>query len=169
MKTGPLLAILFLSYSCSVSRVATHSDKKKTVKEHRSITRDQVLRGYVKKTIPREGKYSTVTDGFVTKETYQRDDGESIFILEKGELRVETEARKSGLVLTRTWQDGVLTSMTVAGLKRTTLIYFDREGEFLNKIVTIRDTDTPMCYHYKNGVASVMDDGSCLSLIPEFD
>ena len=168
MRSAFVLIIIFAVASCTI-RPGTPADKKKKTPVQKQLSRDQVLKGYQKKKISRKGTYSTVTDGFVTTDTYRREDGESVFIYEKGDLRVETESRKSGFVLTRTWQDGILTSMMVTGKRRTTLLYFDRDGEFLNKIVTIRDKETPDCYHYQNGKAVELDDASCLSLIPDFD
>lgn len=128
-----------------------------------------MLSGYLKKKVPRTGTLSTVTDGDVTTETFKREDGDSVFVLENGNLRTETEKRKTGLMFTRTWQDGILTSLMVAGSKRTTLVYFDKEGHFLNKIVTTKGEESPACYRYEGKKAVLLENTDCLELIPEFD
>lgn len=122
----------------------------------------------IKKKIPRTGIYSTVTDGDITTEIFRREDSESIFTLEKNELRTETEKMKNGVVLTRTWQDDLMTTLTLTGSKRTTMVVFDKDGDYTQKIVTEKGKERPECFQYEGGKPVKMEEDSCLELISGF-
>lgn len=122
----------------------------------------------MKKEISRKGSYSTVTDQDVTTERYKRTDGETILTLERGELRTETEKKKSGTQLTRTWQDGYVTSITYSGSKRTSMVLLDRTGSFVHKIITEKGSSEPYCFQYRKKKAFPMNNSDCVGLIPGF-
>ncbi len=122
----------------------------------------------ITKKIPRTGIYSTVTEGDVTTEIFRREDSESIFTLEKNELRTETEKMKNGVVLTRTWQDDLMTTMTLTGSKRTTMVVFDRDGRISQKIVTQKGKKKPECFQFEDDKSLKMAEEDCLELISGF-
>ncbi len=122
----------------------------------------------ITKKISRSGVYTTVTEGDITTEIFRREDGESIFTLEKNQLRTETEKMKNGLVLTRTWQDDLMTTLTLTGSKRTTLVVFDKDGNYSQKIVTEKGKEKPECTQFEEGKAIKMDEENCLELISGF-
>ncbi len=122
----------------------------------------------ITKKISRSGVFSTVTEGDVTTEIFRREDGESIFILEKNDLRTETEKMKNGVVLTRTWQDGMMTTLTLAGSKRTTMLVFDSDNDIDQKIVTEKGKPKPECTQFVDNLPTRMEDEDCLELISGF-
>ncbi len=164
----PLILVTLLS--CSTSRppeVGPRPVKRALIKSKPSA--DNYLRVLARKTIPRKGTFSTVSDGDVTTERWRRQKSESVFILENGELRTETENMENGPVLTRTWQDGVMTTLLFKGTTRTSLVVFDRDGNFIQKIVTEKDKFEPHCYQYENKRTFMMDAESCMELIPALE
>lgn len=160
--------IFLLIISCSNFRISPA--KKSPVKKYAPVaeSRDKILKKYAAKVISREGKLSSTTEGDITTEFYRRSDGETIVTLEKGELRTEVEKRKSGLTLTRTWQDGLMTTLTLSGSKRTTLVVFDREGKFSQKIVTEKGKDEAACFQYEADKPRQVEAENCLELISSF-
>ncbi len=134
----------------------------------RPFTSDKFLRKLMKKEISREGKYTTVSDNDITTERFLRPEGETILTLEKGELRTEVEKANSGKVLTRTWQDGKLTTFTVSGTKRTTMVLLDEKGNFVHKIITEKDSSEPYCFRYKKKRQFRIKNSECMGLIPGF-
>ncbi len=160
--------IFFLLIGCASFRTSPPLVTPAKKKPRPVVSRDEALKKYALKDIPRLGKLSTTTDGDITTEFYRRADGETIITLEKGELRTEVEKRKSGLILTRTWQDGLLTSLTLSGTKRTTLVVFDRDGKFSQKIVTEKGKEEASCYQYEGEKALRMEAENCLELISGF-
>ncbi len=160
---------ILVTSSCAL-RFSTPADKKRFKKENiAKVTEDEILRSLIRRKFSREGKYSTVSEDFVTTERYVRKNSVTILTLEKGKLRVETEKNHSGRVLTKTWQGDVLTSFMVTRPEKSILVLFDSKGGFLHKIVTRDDEETPECYHYTGKTVVAMNDTECISLIPGFD
>lgn len=168
MRIILILSILFF-HSCAI-RTTEHQRKKTDSSQKQSpYLKERDIRKLVTKVIPRTGKFSTVTDNNITTERYKRKDGETILTLENGELRTEVEKMKSGKLLTRTWQQGNLTSLTIAGSKRTTMIVLDKSGEFVQKLIADKGRLNPVCYEYSQGAPVLMEESSCLGLISGFD
>ena len=63
------------------------------------LTEDEILRAQIRRPLSRKGKYSTVSEEFITTEKYVRKNSETILTLEKGELRIETENYKTGKII----------------------------------------------------------------------
>lgn len=170
MKAFTLSLIFLLLSSCAQLRVSSDADKKRfrTVKVSK-MTEDEELKKLIKRKISRNGKYSIVSQDLITKEKYTRPGSHSVITREKGELRIETEKNNSGRVITKTWQDGILTSFTVSRPERSILILFDRKGNFVHKIVTREGDETPDCYHYTGTAVMTLSPNECLDLLPGFD
>ncbi len=160
--------IILLLVGCSNFR--TSPAKKVTSKKVIPVaeSRDKILKKYAVKTVSREGQFSTSTEGDITTEFYRRENGETILTLEKGELRTEVEKKNSGLMLTRTWQEGKMTTLTLSGTKRTTLVVFDGDGKFTQKIVTEKGKDEAACFQYQAGKPRQIEAENCLELISSF-
>lgn len=122
----------------------------------------------MEKEFSREGKYSTVTDNDITTERYKRGDGETILTLEKDELRTEVEKLNSGKITTRTWQDGKMTTLTITGTSRTTMVLLDGKENFVHKIITEKESPESHCFSYKDNRPVRMKKSECLGLIPGF-
>jgi hypothetical protein len=168
MRISTAFIVLFLISSCAVRTVKPPQKKKFTSQVSRPFTNDNFLRKLLKKEVSRKGKYSTVTNEDITTERYVRGDGETILTLEKDELRTEVEKSKSGKVLTRTWQDGKLTTLTISGTKRTTMVLLDEEEKFVHKIVTEKGSPDASCFRYEGRKPVPMESSDCLGLIPGF-
>lgn len=160
--------IFLLIISCSSFRISPA--KKATSKKIIPVaeSRDKILKKYALKKVSREGQFSTSSEGDITTEFYRRETGETIVTLEKGELRTEVEKKNSGLMLTRTWQNGKMTTLTLSGTKRTTLVVFDSEGKFTQKIVTEKGKNEAACFQYEQGKARQIGEENCLELISAF-
>lgn len=168
IKVLPLVLIFILA-ACSNFRPSTSSAKEIKKTRVSRMTEDQRLQQLVRRKISRKGKFSTVSEDFVTTERYVRKNSETILTLEKGELRIETEKNNSGRVITKTWQDGALTSFTITRPEKSILILFGDKGNFLHKIVTRDDEETPDCYHYNGKRVVELNDTECIGLIPGFE
>lgn len=144
--------------------------KKFAVKTTKTVRmKDEELHTLLKRKIPRTGQFSTVTEGDLTTETYRREKSESLFTLEKGELRSEVEKREDGKTLTRTWQDGKLTTLTLIGEKSSTMLILDGEGNFVQKIITKEGSPEPKCWEYEGKKAQPLKPEDCLELLSGFD
>ena len=163
------LISLFLFSSCAIRTAKSPAPEKSLSPKVRPFTNDKFLKALVKKDILRKGKFSTVTDQDITTERYVRKDGETVLTLEKDELRTETEKAKTGKILTRTWQDGKLTTLTISGSKRTTMVLLDGDQNFVHKIITEKGKSEPLCFEYEEGQPSQMEASSCLELLSGFD
>ena len=162
-----LLAFLIILSSCSHA-----PEKRPEKKKPRTVTRDvsdHLLKKYLHRKISRKGKYSTVTNENITTERYRREKGESVFTLENEELRTETETMPGGLILTRTLDKGKITTLTLTGTARSTLVVLDGKGNFVHKIVTEKDVPEPACYTYKSKSPVLLKSDDCVGLIPGFD
>lgn len=165
-----LLSLLVLIGSCAEFRRSTPAERKHFRKTKQSkLTEDELLKNLIQRPISRKGKFSTVSEDFITTERYVRKNSETLLTLEKGELRIETEKSNSGRVITKTWQDGQLTSFTVTRPEKSILVLFDRKGNFLHKIITKDDDETPDCFQYTGKSVIPLNDTECISLIPGFD
>lgn len=165
-----LLLCFFLVFSCATRAPEERKLKKsETRPKQTTYLKEGDMRKLVTKKIPRTGKYSTVTDHGITTERFKREDSETILTLENGELRTEVENMKSGRVLTRTWQSGIMTGLTIAGSKRTTMIVLDKSGNFVQKLIADKGRQNPRCFEYAGGEQVPMDEDSCLELISGFD
>jgi hypothetical protein len=155
-----LLAFLVVS-SCSVRPVKT--------KHLKNLPEDEMIRTLMKRKSPRTGTYSTVTDGDVTTERFARKSSETILTLEKGELRTETENQKSGTVITRTYQDGVMTTFMLKTPTRTILVLLDKHGDFVHKFITGTEDEDFDCYRYDGDAVFPLTDTECAGLLPGFE
>lgn len=156
--------------SCADFRRSNSTDKRRFRKEKLTkLTEDARLKELIKRKISRQGKFSTVSEDFITTERYVRKQSETLITLEKGEVRIETEKSNRGRILTKTWQNGVLTSFTETRPSRSILVLFDRKGNFLHKIVTTEDDETPDCFHYTGKHVVNLTTSECIGLIPGFD
>lgn len=168
MRISFALIFLILVSSCAVRTVKPPAEKKVTSQVTRPFTNDKFLKKLLKKDINRKGKFSTVTEGDISTERFVRKDGETILTLEKDELRTEVEKSKSGKVLTRTWQDGKLTTLTLSGTKRTTMVLLDEDEKFVHKIITEKGSPDASCFRYEGRKPVPMESSDCLGLIPGF-
>ncbi len=162
--------ILLLLIGCSSLRKDPPVIKKTYKKTTK--TRAQVDKGiifYLKKEIPRTGTLSQTSEGDVTKEFYRREKSESIFTLEKGELRTEVEKMEDGKMLTRTWQDGKNTTLTLTEKTSTTMVILDGDGNFVQKIITKPARPDPHCWEYEGKKAFRLKKEDCLELLSGFD
>lgn len=133
------------------------------------MTEDKRLRFLIKRKISRLGKYSTVSDGDITTERFVRKSGETILTLEKGELRTETENNSSGRILTKTWQEKIITTFTETTLEKSIMVLLDKKGNFVHKIITLDDNEAPECWYYNGKAVVPITTSECVSLIPGFD
>lgn len=164
-----LLLSLFLLYSCASRSPGPELKKPEIRPKQSSYLKERDIRKLVTKPIPRTGKYSTVSDNDITTERYKREDSETILTMENGELRTEIEKMKSGRVLTRTWQAGIMTGLTITGSKRTTMIVLDKSGNFVQKLIADKGRQNPRCFEYSGDEPVAMNEDSCLELISGFD
>lgn len=110
-----------------------------------------------------------MTDGAVTTERYRSLKGETILTLENEDLRTETEVLNSGRIITRTWQNGSVTTLTHAENGKSIMVVLDRNGEFGQKIITSKDSTGPWCFEYRKKRPVKLPPEECLGLIPGFD
>jgi hypothetical protein len=164
------LIILIVFSSCASFRISKPAEKKQFKKERFSkLSEDERLKVLIKRPISRKGKFSTVSEDFITTEKYVRKNSETILTLEKGELRIETEKNNSGRTITKTYQDGILTSFTITRPEKSILVLFDRDGDFVHKVVTKDDNELPECYQYTGKSVITLTESECVGLIPGFE
>jgi outer membrane protein assembly factor BamE (lipoprotein component of BamABCDE complex) len=162
------LAVFFVAFGCSTPKKKVYPAK--AVKSPVAVTKeeDAKLKELINLKFSHKGKFSSVSDGDVTTEKYRRDDGETVLTLEKGELRTETLTEK-GRKITRTWQDGDLTNLTVAYPKKTTMVTFDADGNFTQKIMTEKGKKKAVCVWYEGESTVRVEDDTCVETLSGLD
>lgn len=168
MRILPVLIFLLLTFSCAVRKDSAPARKNVSEDKTHPFLSEKALRKILEKEFSREGKYSTVTDDDITTERYKRDDGETILTLEKGELRTEVLKKNSGKTITRTWQDRKITTLTITGTLRTTMVLLNDKEKFVHKIITEKESPEALCFRYRAGRPVRMKNSDCLGLIPGF-
>ncbi len=164
------ILIFLLLVGCASFRKETPVNKKiykRTSKSRQHV--DKGLRFYLKKEISKAGTFSQASEGDVTTEFYRRPKSESVFTSEKGELRTEVEKMEEGKTLTRTWQNGKITTLTLSGKKSVTMVILDEQGNFVQKIVTRAGKPEPRCWEYEGKKVFTLKKEDCLELLSGFD